>query len=447
LNTSASSPESIARALAEVFTSGDWTIDAMVDRGASILGRRMRWIRPLARRVLAAFNPERRPRAEPVFVFIRNDHRFLEACERHRPELHYGRWPPAQMGLVSGPPSTWKVPPLANATDLAALLQIDTGHLDWFADPSGLLAKAIDEPLRHYRFEWRTKRSGKPRLIEAPKPRLKKIQRQLLTEILDRIPPHEAAHGFRKGRSILSFTRGHVGRNVILKMDLRDFFASITASRVESIFLTAGYPEKVARLLTGLCTSLAPRHVLAAVQCRGTNTGSTVREIKLLYGRRHLPQGAPTSPAIANLCAFRLDSRLSGLSQAAGGIYTRYADDLIFSGDDAFARHIRTFASHVAAIALEEGFFIQHRKTRLMRQGVRQRVAGIVVNNRLNVPRVEFDRIKAILFNCLQYGAESQNRESVGDFRAHLAGKIAYVSAINPDRGRRLKETFDRVVW
>ena len=125
---------------------------------------------------------------------------------------------------------------------------------------------ARPEPLRHYRYRWMAKASGSLRLIESPKPRLKQTQRRLLDLVLAHIPPHEAAHGFRAGRSVSTFVAPHAGRSVVLKMDLRDFFPSITAARVVAIFLTAGYPEGVARLLAGLCTNTVPRDVMREVQ-------------------------------------------------------------------------------------------------------------------------------------------------------------------------------------
>lgn len=440
--SSSGSPRSIAEALSAVFTGGIWTVDALVDRGALILRRRGRWLRPLARRVLAHFGEGRRPRSILIVDYLLKDAGFWRAWETHRPKLRFDRWPHAEMIAPVGPPSTWAIHPLATPADLEAFLEIDSRHLDWFADPAGLSAKTAIGPLRHYRYEWRTKRSGEPRLIEAPKAELKRIQRRLLAGILDRIPPHEAAHGFRAGRSILTFAEGHVGRRVVLKMDLRDFFASIAAARILSIFLTAGYPEPVARLLTGLSTCRAPHEVL-----RSAGRPADLRRLRDLYGKRHLPQGAPTSPSLANLSAFRLDARLSGLAHASGGHYTRYADDLVFSGDDTFARHVERFALHAASVALEEGFEVNHRKTRFMRTGARQQIAGVVINQHPNIRRGDFDRLKAILHNCARHGPGSQNREASEDFRAHLAGRIAHVSMLNPERGRRLKDVFEHITW
>ena len=125
--------------------------------------------------------------------------------------------------------------------------------------------------------------------------------------------------------------------------------------------------------------------------------------MRWLYAKPHLPQGAPTSPSIANLCAYRLDCRLSALADTAGAIYTRYADDLAFSGDTDFARVAKRFQLHASATAMEEGFRVHHRKTRIMRRGVCQRLAGIILNEHPNLPRNDMDRLKATLMNCIRF--------------------------------------------
>jgi hypothetical protein len=161
----------------------------------------------------------------------------------------------------------------------------------------------------------------------------------------------------------------------------------------------------------------------------------------------HLPQGAPTSPALANLSAQRLDRRLAGLARKPGATYTRYADDLAFSGDERLARCARRFQVRVASLALEEGWEVHTRKSRFMRQGVRQQLAGVVVNVRPSIARQEYDRLKAILHNCVRQGPASQNREGRRDFRAYLVGKVAYVAQINPRRGAMLQELLAQIAW
>ncbi len=339
----------------------------------------------------------------------------------------------------------WDIPSITNAGELAEWLLLTIGELEWFADLKGLGYKRETPRLRHYCYHIASKRSGAIRLIEAPKPRLKKLQQRILAGILEKIPFHPAAHGFVKNRSIKTFVAPHAGRRVVLRMDMRDFFASFAAARVQAFFRTMGYPEAVARLLRGICTNAVP-HDIWRTPPPGLNP-QQIREVRDLYARPHLPQGAPTSPALANLCLYRIDCRLAGLARSAGVEYTRYADDLAFSADDAFERNAERFSTHVAAILLEEGFTVHHRKTRVMRQGVRQHLAGLVINVGMNVMRQDFDRLKATLTNCVRLGPESQNRDSHPSFRSHLEGRVGFVEAIHPVRGQRLRAILNRIQW
>jgi hypothetical protein len=232
---------------------------------------------------------------------------------------------------------------------------------------------------------------------------------------------------------------------VILRMDLRDFFPSIPRARIQAIFRTIGYPETVADRLGGICTNSVPadewKHPGIDVDPR------QLWEARRLYAAPHLPQGAPTSPSLANLCAYRFDRRLRGLAESAGASYTRYADDLAFSGGDDFDRRVDRFSLHVAAILTAEGFQVHHRKTRIMRRGVRQHLAGLVANEHVNVMRPDFDLLKATLTNCVRKGPASQNREGHANYRMHLEGRVAFVESINPAKGHRLRAIFDRISW
>jgi RNA-directed DNA polymerase len=242
-----------------------------------------------------------------------------------------------------------------------------------------------------------------------------------------------------------------VGQRVVLRMDLQDFFVSFPGARIQSFFRTAGYSEQVADLLGGLATNAVPRSVwrslLTTAQPDVRPDQEQLWQIKAMYARPHLPQGAPTSPALANLCGYRMDCRLHGLAQHAGAVYTRYADDLAFSGGEIFARGITRFSTYVAEILNEEGFAVNHRKTRIMRASVRQHLAGMVTNQRLNVPRMEFDLLKATLTNCVRHTPAAQNREGHPHFREHLAGRISFLESVHPERGRRLRALFDEIQW
>jgi hypothetical protein len=428
----------VAQLLAIAFLDSRWDKAALLERCDAVFGKTPRWCGPVVDRLLANF---------PETAAIATIAAFLEADEGfHQARLHsiigYQQVAPRQMRPKL--PIQLDIPSLRTTRELAEWLGVKITDLEWFADLKTFARHARAEQLSHYRYRVLAKRFGSVRLIESPKPRLKAIQRHILRHLLDRVPPHEAAHGFRAGRSITTFAAPHVGQPVVARIDLRDFFPCVTRARVAAMFRTVGYPESVAELLAGLCTTVTPPHVWGGVDlCPRTMLQSVVSRHRI----PHLPQGGPTSPATANLCAYRLDRRLTGLARAAGGNYTRYADDLAFSGDNDFARGIKRFLVHVAATVAEEGFIVHHHKTRIMRDGVRQHLAGVVVNERVNVRRRDYDELKATLTNCARHGPTTQNRTGHADFRAHLRGRIAFVMQLHPERGKKLKQVFGRINW
>ena len=340
------------------------------------------------------------------------------------------------------------MPEIASLGALARYLKLSDGHLSWLADVRGRERTVADERLRNYRYAWLDRRGGPPRVIERPKARLKQIQRRILHEVLDWIPAHAAAHGFTRGRSARSNAAAHVRRPVVMRLDLEDFFASVSAARVYGIFRTAGYPEPVAHSLTALSTNALPVDEWAAIP-RPTSMAAIDAHHRL--GRRlatpHLPQGAPTSPALANIAAFTLDRRLAGLASALDANYTRYADDLTFSGPVRLLDGAGRLGATVAAIAREEGFLLNLRKSRMTTRAGRQRVCGVVVNERLNVARTEYDELKAVLHNAARRGPSAENRAGVPDFRAHLLGRIAWVESLHPRHGEKLRAAFERIAW
>jgi hypothetical protein len=331
---------------------------------------------------------------------------------------------------------------------LATFLGVSDGELAWRADARRLERTVPDEKLRHYRYAT-LPRPGRPvRVIERPKQRLKEAQRRILHEILDWIPVHNAAHGFTRGRSVQTHASEHTGQYVIVRLDLEDFFASIAAGRVYGIFRTAGYPESVAYSLTALTTNVVASTLW---QSLARPIDSTQIPAHHRLGRRlatpHLPQGSPTSPSLANLAAFRLDRRLSGLAASLEISYSRYADDLTFSGPARLVRTATTLRRAVADIAKDEGFTINHHKTMLATRAGRQRVCGVIVNEHLNIARHEYDVLKAILHNSSVHGPASQNRRAAPDFRAHLLGRIAWINSLNPQRGEKLRHQFAGIDW
>lgn len=441
-----SSLQLVTYALADAMLAGTPEPDALVERMTASLGARSDWMTGVARTVARRFAArwDGVDRAELVRVldgiesFQRawlNEHQrptVMRVLKRAPRQLH----PPSRLSDVA-------LPKLATLGDLAEWFEVDDGELAWFADRWRVISQGSATPLHHYSYKVVEKRDGRLRLIEVPKSRLRTLQRKILKGLLEYVPPHECAHGFRKGRNTVSYAAPHTGKSVVVRFDLADFFASVHAGRIHALMRTLGYPVEVARALTAICTNRVPSGRLLADDVRQRFDW---RE-KQRYRTRHLPQGAPTSPALANLCAFRLDLRLAGLARTMGASYTRYADDLAFSGGDDLARGVQRLAARVAAIAMEEGFSIQLRKTRIMRRSARQHLAGVVVNERPNLARDEFDTLKAILTNCVRLGAASQNRQGHRDFRAHLEGRVAQACFLNANRGAKLRAILGAVQW
>ncbi len=436
----------VADALASAFlASGAWTRRALAARGAVTVGDEDKWMGVLVEGVLARFPHPPRERFHSLSRFIASLPLLSTKRQRLRP-ASVVRSLVAELAM--GEPR-WDVPGIATTGDLARWLDLSPAESEWFADARGLERLERDERLRHYRYRWVPKRHGGFRLLEAPKPRTKAVQRRILDEILSRVPPHDAAHGFRRGRSPITHAGHHVGKASVVRIDLQDFFLSISAARAAAVFRAAAYPEDVAWALALLCTNVSPSSRGAIVLDRYAPAAeiAALRRAEMLARTRHLPQGAPTSPALANLCAYELDVRLAALATSLDLTYTRYADDLVLSGDATLARRAAGLEALVAAIVHEEGFVVNHRKTRVMRAGVRQVVTGIVVNERLNPARDSFDRLKAILHNCVKRGPTSEDREKHPDFRAHLAGRVAHVASLSPMRGEKLAKIFERIEW
>jgi hypothetical protein len=396
--------------LAGAFLAGPWEPDAMAARARRALGRRPAWLAAVVDETLLAYHrpPLDRPRELGAYVAIVLEERSRPARVR-RPALFQTRMLGAR----------WPVPRLDAPGDLAETLELDAGQLAWLADVRSL-ERTAPERARNYRYLHVPRRSGPPRVIERPKLRLKEVQRWILRELLVWIPVHPAAHGFVRGRSALTHARAHTGRRVVVRLDLEDFFAAVTAARVYGVFRTAGYPEAVAHALTGLCTNVVPPERSVAGHYRLARRLATP----------HLPQGAPTSPALANLAAFRLDARLAGLARELGATYTRYADDLVLSCD----HRLRVPVDRIERIARDEGFRVNRAKTRVMSRAGRQTVTGIVVNQRLNVPRRDYDRLKATLHR----GGDRLDL-------ARLEGRVAWVESLNPARGAKLRARLDEL--
>ena len=271
------------------------------------------------------------------------------------------------------------------------------------------------------------KRRGGERTLHVPCAHLRGVQRRILHRVLEPVAPHAAAHGFVKHRSVTTHAALHSGKHVVVAFDLVDFFPTIHFFRAVGLFASLGYDVASGRFGAydthrGVAETLA--RLCVYVRNPRDRSGFT-------------PQGAPTSPAIANLVCRRLDSRLSGLAKRLGGTYSRYADDLTFSFDADPEGGLGRFRWWVDAIAHQEGFLVHRGKFRVMRPSQRQVVCGVVVNERPRVGRRERRRFRAILHNCRAHGVASQARDNPR-FTDWLVGFAAWVNAVDPDEGAAL---------
>jgi RNA-directed DNA polymerase len=434
----------LADAIAAALLAGRWAERPMIDRTTRAIAdpARQRWARPLVRRVLTEFPeaPIDAPRALAAFVAADDWHNTTVG-------LTVRRWTVSPVRMRPGSPGTrhWRVPVLDAVADLAGLLRLSTDELDWFA---GLTHPPRGGTSSHYRYRWLAKASGGHRLLEIPLPRLAAVQRHVLRAILEPIPPHDAAHGFRRGRSAATHAALHAHRQTVLRLDLESFFATVTAGRVYGLFRTVGYAEPVAHVLTGLLTTVTQRSARLSAPREGSSAARPDDRARLDAALRtpHVPQGAPSSPALASLCLYRLDRRLTGLAAALPGEvrYSRYADDLVFSGDDG---GLLRAGQLVAAIVADSGLRVAPAKTRAIPRSARQTVTGLVVNDHVAVRRPEIDRIRAIVHDARIHGPAAANLADRPEFRDHLLGLVSWVAATGTPRALAIAAEARLIVW
>jgi retron-type reverse transcriptase len=237
---------------------------------------------------------------------------------------------------------------------------------------------------------------------------LMRIQRNILHHILDGYAVSGCATAYHKGAGVVSNARVHTGKNVVVKLDIKDFFGSISFPMVlKSAFPVRYFPPAVGTMLTALCCC-----------------------------NEFLPQGAPTSPAVSNLVMKDFDEFINKWCGNKGISYTRYCDDMTFSGDFNPGLVIRKVSGFLNAM----GFELNEAKTRILYRNGRQSVTGIVVNEKLQVSGDYRRKLRQEIFYCLKYGVKSHLERSKSDLRVpesqyllSLIGRIQYVLLINPE--------------
>ncbi|MBD2182747.1 reverse transcriptase family protein [Aerosakkonema funiforme] len=323
---------------------------------------------------------------------------------------------------------SYGLPIYGTAEQIATAMGITMGQLRFLA------FSRKTSPISHYiRFRI-PKKTGGDRIISAPMPRLKKAQHWILNNILEKVELHNAAHGFRPGRSIVSNAQPHIGAEVVINFDLKNFFPSISYQRVKGLFISLGYSEAAATIFSLLSTEPD----IEEVELDG-------KTYYVALSDRHLPQGAPTSPAITNILCRRLDRRLTQMAENLGFTYTRYADDLTFSASGDNRRHICNVLRRTESIVEHEGFVINEEKTRILRNSRQQDVTGVIVNDKPNVDKKTLKRFRATLYQIEKDGLEGKRWGNSSDLIASIQGFANFVAMVNPELGAEFKEQVKRI--
>lgn len=301
------------------------------------------------------------------------------------------------------------VPVIFNLRHLRKILQIPKAMQNqYFGTEKCKLYKVFSIP----------KKSGGYRKIEAPLDELKVRQKWIKRCILDKVYVSEYAKGFKCNSSIYENALPHVNKELVINIDIKDFFPSIHYKSVYKIFMYLGYTKQVAHLLTKLCTN----------------------------DKNVLPQGAPTSPVISNIVLLKLDKRLSELVKSVGAVYTRYADDMTFSGDKSIAKLLPL----IYTIIREEGFQVNEKKLRLRYSNQRQEVTGLIVNKKVAVSKRTVKELENAIYYCKKYGVQDHMKKIGCEktfYKEHLYGIAYFCKMIDRSKGEQYLRELDEIKW
>ena len=315
-----------------------------------------------------------------------------------------------------------QMPVIETDRELANLLQIEYSTLR-----SLVYHRDVITFDNYYRFEI-PKKSGGTRHIAAPKTQLKAAQRQVLEQILQKAEVSDLSHGFLKARSILTSAKTHhTSPDLLINIDLENFFPTITFERVRGLYQSFGYSGYIASLLAMLCTYCERM----PLEIKGETKYIKISE-------RVLPQGSPASPMITNIICRNMDKRIDGLCKKLGLTYTRYADDMSFSYmGDTENLAIGSFLNSINKIIESEGFHMKKEKTHILRKNNRQYITGIVINNEeIGVPKKWVKILKASIHNAekLKDSGGSVSNKTIYE----ISGKIAWLKSVNAKRYEKI---------
>ncbi|MDR6406120.1 MULTISPECIES: reverse transcriptase domain-containing protein [Chryseobacterium] len=306
------------------------------------------------------------------------------------------------------------------------------------------LVRIIDTRNYLYKFYQIKKKNNKGfRQIVVPYSNIRYVQNYIKTEILDKVPVSEYATGFVKGKSIYNNAKVHVNQQEIMNVDLFKFFDSITEKRVYAVFRSLGYAKNLAWDFAKLTTVKLPEAYLNTFKYDELKLYSEIVNINECV----LPQGAPTSPILSNLVTRRLDKRLSSLATKLGVNYSRYADDITFSGN---YDQVPNF-NLISKIIDDEGFRINWRKAKISKKGRLQLVTGLTVSNDIHIHRKFKKEVKKHIYGCLNFGVENHlnhiEKNDLGFYKEWLLGKIYFIYSIEPKYAKKLLEDYNKIIW
>lgn len=267
------------------------------------------------------------------------------------------------------------------------------------------------------------KRTGGTREIHIPYQYLKTLQSWIKTEILDNIIQHKCAHGFVKDKSIVTNASAHLGSDLVVTIDLKDFFHTIKSYEVEEVFSSIGYNKIISKILTIICTMQRVKEV---------NVQDKTIQLYLFYGYRFLPQGSPASPSLSNCAVKNLDDEIDNLCCSKNIKYTRYADDMTFSGSKKLI-DIQSLLKEIYVITRKHRFWLNTKKTRVLRTNACQRITGVVTNEKLNPSKKYINQIRGILHKI----QKTNDQEMIDLLSLKVKGMISFVYQINPIKAEK----------
>jgi RNA-directed DNA polymerase len=331
------------------------------------------------------------------------------------------------------------------------------GHLAYTTEaPRGVLTGIIKRQIDPYRVFAIRKRSGGKRFICAPEPGLLNVQRWIHEHVLCSPTAlrslSDSATAYAPGHSHIKNARRHLGASWILKFDITSFFESISERQVYRVFRGLGYRALVAFCLTRLSTRVLPQPVDQRLH-RRTKRWQPGHEWEF-FGSNvlgHLPQGAPTSPMLANLVCAVLDTELQKVAVREDLTYTRYADDMTFSGEVSDRAAATTIAREISTVVGRYGFGINAQKTNIAKNGGRKIVTGLSVDDDevVRLPRSYKDAIRQELFYLHKHGVASHcsriGQKNHLSYLLRLAGRIRYAVKVEPVTGKQMMDKFKQI--